>query len=266
MGKSTSAGASDAITLQGIGERLETARKGERLTQVALAKKLGVSAPTIGNWERAIKPPKNFIQAIDKIEKIIRPIRLALPLVDEAENNEISELGIWMQVERSKRGWTVHELAKKADVTVQTIKNIESGVSLNPQSSTRTRITDSLEAQVPTSVVSQLRKDQYAGMFKLSEFDPHSKREVLPKEAGVYVLYDRTGRPAYIGKAKSVRDRIRDHSQKFWFNKSLISSHANCVKISDKVLRHGVEQVLIRLMKSHISINNQSTASFDNED
>jgi excinuclease ABC subunit C len=41
----------------------------------------------------------------------------------------------------------------------------------------------------------------------------HDKAEALPAEPGVYIFKDETGKPVYVGKAKSLRHRVRSYFQ-----------------------------------------------------
>ncbi|PYU90839.1 MAG: hypothetical protein DMG25_16315, partial [Acidobacteria bacterium] len=41
------------------------------------------------------------------------------------------------------------------------------------------------------------------------------KAEALPNQPGVYIFKDEAGRPIYIGKAKSLRSRVRSYFQDF---------------------------------------------------
>jgi excinuclease ABC subunit C len=39
------------------------------------------------------------------------------------------------------------------------------------------------------------------------------KAEALPAQPGVYIFKDETGKPVYVGKAKSLRQRVRSYFQ-----------------------------------------------------
>ncbi|MCK5797579.1 MAG: hypothetical protein KAI47_10370, partial [Deltaproteobacteria bacterium] len=70
-------------------------------------------------------------------------------------------------------------------------------------------------------------------------------------------FYDVSERPIYVGKAARISRRVKEHEEKFWF-RSPIVQRALYVEIKDETLRHQVEQVLIKFLKSHAVINKQS--------
>lgn len=253
--------------LVGLGERLRSARKRERLSQAALAEKLGVKQPTIGNWEASAKPPPNFIKSIDSIEDILGPIRSNASSIEEQVGANPSEFGLWLAEQRVAKKWSVAQLAQKAQVTIPTIYYIESGKSQNPQEGTRQRLITALGVDLPAEIKSQIENDarSVGNISAMSDFDPNAGRDLLPNVAGVYVLYDRTERPVYIGKSKNIRDRIsNNHQQKFWF-KSPIVMNGSYIAIEDKALRHHIEQIMIKILKSNLVINIQSTETFSDD-
>ncbi len=80
---------------------------------------------------------------------------------------------------------------------------------------------------------------------------------VIASPSRVYVFYDVSDRPVYIGESQNIGTRVGTHEDKFWF-KFPIVSNAAYVEIKDKDLRHQVEQVLIKFLKSNAVINKQS--------
>jgi hypothetical protein len=90
----------------------------------------------------------------------------------------------------------------------------------------------------------------------LTDFDPYDDRN-LPSVAGVYVFYDVSERPIYVGKAATISNRVKEHKDKFWF-KFPIVDHAAYIPVSDEKVRHQIEQVLIKFLKSNAVINRQS--------
>jgi len=110
---------------------------------------------------------------------------------------------------------------------------------------------------VPEDVRTEMEEEQeIAGLGPLTDFDPHCAED-RPKVPGVYVFYDVSDRPVYVGKAKDIKGRVGSHEEKFWFKYPIVS-HAAYVEIADQNLRHQVEQVLIKFLKSNAVINKQS--------
>lgn len=87
----------------------------------------------------------------------------------------------------------------------------------------------------------------------MTDFDPHSDDD-FPREPGVYVLYDISDRPVYVGKSGNIRDRVRGHVDKFWY-RSPIVEHAAYVRVDDSILRGQLEETLIKFLKSNAVIN-----------
>ncbi len=94
------------------------------------------------------------------------------------------------------------------------------------------------------------------GLGSLEDFDPHVDSE-RPAEPGIYVLYDISERPIYVGQGTNVRARIRNHEEKFWFKRPIVES-ASWIRIEDERLRVQIETLLIKFLKSNAVINKQN--------
>jgi transcriptional regulator with XRE-family HTH domain len=165
--------------------------------------------------------------------------------------------GRWLEGERVKAGLSVPELAEKAGVSAMAIYNIESGRSVNPRSETRDALQGALNMDAPAELVELAEESSdIEGLGALTDFDPHDKSD-RPTLPGVYVFYDVSDRPIYVGKAEQIAKRVKEHEDKFWFKRPIVNNAAY-VEISDKTLRHQVEQVLIKFLKSNAVINKQS--------
>jgi len=91
---------------------------------------------------------------------------------------------------------------------------------------------------------------------ELIDFNPHNYAD-LPATPGIYVLYDVSERPIYVGQASDIRSRIGSHNEKFWFKDPIVHTAAY-VTIEDKVLRKKIETLLIRFLKSNAVLNKQN--------
>jgi transcriptional regulator with XRE-family HTH domain len=152
---------------------------------------------------------------------------------------------------------SVPELSHRAGISTVAIYNIENGVSINPREETRKKLAKALNVETPIEVVEEAKELQYIeGLGTLVDFDPYSNED-RPSEGGVYVLYDISERPVYIGKAANIGIRISQHVEKFWFKQPIVSS-ASYIAISDEKLRHQIEQIMIKFLKSNAVINRQS--------
>lgn len=169
-----------------------------------------------------------------------------------------SEFGRWLYETRKRRGVQISELADRSGVSIPQIYNIESGRSQNPQSKTRKRLADAL-GEEPTPQVVQATETsatvEHVGEFV--DFDPHDENDV-PDSPGIYVFYDISERPIYVGQSQNIRGRIlRDHVTRFWY-KAPVVQNAAYVKIDDEALRKKIEKVMIRFLKSNAVINRQN--------
>lgn len=97
----------------------------------------------------------------------------------------------------------------------------------------------------------------------MRDFDPYDETQ-WPEGPGVYVLYDVTERPVYVGKGQKIATRLKAHEkQKFWIKPFV--SYASFIEVKDATMRHQLEQVLIKFLKSNAVINVQSVEGFGDE-
>jgi transcriptional regulator with XRE-family HTH domain len=239
-----------------FGKLLRTARLGEGLNQADVAKKVGVTQATISNWEAGQSEPEGKV--LDKLGRLFGD--LGGSANNGAASGALSDVGAfgeWLRGEREKQGLTVGELADSSGVTAVTIYNLESGRSKNPQSASRSKLEDALKVKVPEDVKQEVsEQSEIEGLGQLVDFNPFAEEE-LPTCAGVYVFYDVSERPIYVGKARRIADRVKDHKEKFWFRQPVVTNAAY-VKINDQKLRHQVEQIMIKFLKKNAVINKQS--------
>jgi transcriptional regulator with XRE-family HTH domain/predicted GIY-YIG superfamily endonuclease len=249
----------------GFGPRIRRMREREGLTQSALAEKLGVTAVAIHMWEGG-----GGINAANK--KKLREILGTLsprkdlksdpdPDPDPDPDVETSSFGDWLRSRRMERSLTIKELAEKAGVSRLAIDNIERGKIQNPQTATRTKLAGVL-GPVPGEVVVETEQESaVVGLGSLKDFQPHVQND-WPRCAGVYVLYDKTQRPVYVGKSDNISRRLQDHSIKKWFIPRIVE-FGSYIEVGDKTLRHQLEQVMIKFLKSQALLNEKSTENLD---
>ena len=166
-------------------------------------------------------------------------------------------IGDWLRGSREGQGLTIRELSKRSGVALVTISNIENGHS-NPQQKTIDKLEKVLRSEVPEETAEELEdRTAILGVSDAKTFDPYDP-ETWPKVGGVYVLYDKSKRPAYIGQGNRISRRIRDHSEKRWYIEPLVQS-GKYVQIEDAELRKSVERALIRLLDSYALVNRHLT-------
>jgi transcriptional regulator with XRE-family HTH domain len=242
-----------------FGDRLRQSRLSEGLSQDELANKLDVAQPTISTWERGAAQPGP--KQLSKLEEILGKL---LSAKDRSHDDSdfvgglpSNAFGVWLRRARGNAKMSVPELAKSAGISSVAIYNIESGKSINPQAETKASLERALKSKIPEEVRKEIVDEQeIKGVGTLTDFDPHDEKS-LPKAPGVYVFYDVSERPIYIGKSDNISRRVKDHSDKFWFKRPIVDS-ASYVEIKDQSMRHSVEQVLIKFLKSNAVINKQS--------
>ncbi len=198
-----------------LGQRIRRAREREGLTQSALAKKVGVSQGAVAIWEGGQGPT-------EANKKKLEDVLGALSAEPQSKNTQsiaedVSSFGSWLREQRTQKGLSVPELAKNARVSAPAVYNIESGKIQNPQSATRDRLAKALGMPIPEQVVTETVESQnVVGLGPLTDFQPHDTKE-WPTCAGVYVLYDVSQRPIYVGKGDNIGKRLKVHDEKFWF-------------------------------------------------
>ncbi len=231
---------------------IRKARASVGLTQAEVAKKVGVTAAAVAHWEAGTTKPNE--KSFKKLERVLGP------LVD----SDISSFGTWLSNVRLTASMSVPELAEKANVTPAAIYNIESGKSKNPQAATRNKLSAALGKAIPKEIVKETEEDQsIEGLGNLTDFDPHSEAD-WPQCAGVYVLYDISQRPIYVGKSSKISARLKNHFQSFWF-KFPVVAYGSYVEVTDETLRHQLEQTMIKFLKSNAVINKQAVQGFEEE-
>ena len=244
------------------GERIRRNRIRNGLSQTDLADKFGVSQVTVSNWEMgkaALKPgQKAAVFEFLGLQKARVESKAAGAVLEEEEEEEHgpSAIASWLSRTRLERKMSVPELAAKAELSAPAIYNIESGRITNPRAETIRRLEAALEEKVPSETREEIREEATVeGVGEFFEFDPLNRGD-WPDVPGIYVLYDISERPVYVGQGSSIKKRIQDHEEKFWF-KSPIVSTAAYIKIPDGDLRKKIETILIRFLKRNAVINKQ---------
>lgn len=240
-----------------FGERLKRARVRNAMTQADLGEKMDVTQATISNWESArVIPTREQKAELKRILGGFSP--------DAAGNRSEPEVVVgptplsgWLAKARFEKKLSVPELAEKAGLSAPAVYNIESGRILNPRPETIRRLERALGKEIPHEAKEEIREEaKIEGFGELIDFDPHDDDD-LPAVGGIYVFYDISERPIYVGQGADIRNRIRLHRDKFWFKQPIVHTAAY-VKIEEKGLREKVETLLIRFLKSNAVINKQN--------
>lgn len=172
------------------------------------------------------------------------------------ETTDDSPLAEWLKKARIARGFSIAELANRSGVTHASIYRIEDGVTRNLRETTRVKLEKALGSAMPAEAANEVAQEsQVPGLGRFEDFNPYADEE-RPTGPGIYVLYDISERPVYVGEGSNVRARIIDHEEKFWFKRPIIES-ASWIRIEDVTLRKQIETLLIKFLKSNAIINKQ---------
>jgi transcriptional regulator with XRE-family HTH domain len=203
-------------------------------------------------WEKGKAAPGK--DQLLKLNEILGGLTRTSEAVTEAKSQ--APIAAWLSRALAKKDLTVGELAAKADVSVPTVYNILSGRAENPHPRTiaalEKALGDNFESKDEASEASEI-----TGVGELIDFNPYDQKE-LPTKAGVYVLYDISQRPIYVGKASNIAGRLNDHGTRFWYKRPLVETGAY-IEIQNKLLRDQIETVLIQFLKNNAVINKQRT-------
>jgi transcriptional regulator with XRE-family HTH domain len=202
-----------------FGERMRRGRIQNAWTQAELGEKIDVVGPTISNWEKEktvpTKKQKDRIRGILGLEYSGKTTTPNASTPGSAAVEAPSAFGTWLSRTRLEKKMSVAELAKSSGVSGPAIYNIESGRIANPRAETVRRIEKALGQDLPAETKEELSKEStITGLGEFVDFDPHDADD-RPTASGVYVLYDISERPIYVGEGGSIRKRIKDHEEKF---------------------------------------------------
>lgn len=225
--------------------RIKQARISAGYTQEEFAKKLEVSQALVSQWESGRARPSE--SNTEKIERV-------LGALSKAEYFRGSPFGEWLKKSRLSKNLSVQELAKGADVSPLTIYLIEKGTVTRPQKATIDAIVGELDTELPKDFTQELDKEsKIEGFGNLTDFDPYDE-DNLPSIAGIYVFYDISDRPIYVGQGENIGRRVQDHAEKFWFKQPVVE-RGSYIAVSDKKMRLRIETLLIKFLKSNAIIN-----------
>lgn len=189
--------------------------------------------------------------------------------VDDADLDDeaLPQFAAWLREQRTKKGWTQKKLSTESGISGQQISNLETGRSRNPQSETVDALKKALGETPPEAA---LKEEEVAteipGLGSLRDFDPYAT-ERLPEVRGVYVFYDKTKRPVYVGRAtkRPISKRVAEHADKFWFKPPVVNS-AFYLEIDNEQLCAQTEQVLIKFLRTHLLLNKQGVETDPDDD
>jgi transcriptional regulator with XRE-family HTH domain len=180
--------------------------------------------------------------------------------------------GHWLRRTRESFAISQMELGRRSGVSNVTISFIETGRTQNPTRTIRDSLVEALnaihqerganarpqtsaalEAPKPSDIAEEEAELAIPGLGSLEAFDPFAIDQI-PDQPGVYVFYDISDRPIYVGRSKNVRNRVRTHHDRFWFKQPLVTT-AYYLRVDDNQLRSQIEKVLIQFLRSNAVVN-----------
>ena len=238
-----------------IGKLIAEALERLGYTQAQLARELGVTPATVGNWIRNGPPDAR----ITELERILGPLRPQ------------SEIAQWLRRERNRANLTQKDLGYKAKVSSITISKIETGDTTAPHRETIAKLSNALGVPAPgdgegdyegddTPIIESSDKHQPVDTIgDMEDFLPHDENEIrriLNDIGGIYVLLNQNGNAVYVGQSNNIAKRITSrnngHSGQKWYNERTITS-AKYIRIENDAMRRKIEAVLIQLLRPQIN-------------
>ena len=231
-------------------EQIKNARLSLSLSQEDFGNLLGVSGSSVSMLERGETSPLD----ISKDDHDYHAWAAILSGDKAKLKNLPNPIACWVKQERKKSKISISQLASKSGLATHEIKAIERG-----ESAKNTSIISKLEMVIgnkaPSNTSEITLNNTIPGVGALVDFNPHNIDE-RPLCSGIYVFYDISDRPIYVGESKNNRNRIKQHEEKFWFKSPLVE-HAAYIDIKDDKLRKGIEQILINFLRSNAVLNKQ---------
>lgn len=231
-------------------EEIKKARLAIGMSQEDFGNKLGMSGSSVSMLEKGLTSPIN----IDESDCKYGAWNAMLSGDEKIIENLPNPIAAWLKRIRTSRSMSIKQLASKSDVGDHMIRAIERGDSPSNRAIVQ-ELELALGEKAPINLVDASQDNIIPGIGTLEDFNPHNVDE-RPLCAGIYVFYDISDRPIYIGESSNIRKRIKQHEEKFWFKPPLVE-YAAYINVNDDKLRKGIEQILINFLRSNAVLNKQ---------
>lgn len=247
--------------------RLKDAREKASLSQAELGEKFHVSQGAVHTWESGASEPRGdtYEKLLDWIERSEKGQKTPGKSTAQTEEDipgehETSGFGEWLLNERQSQGLSRAKLADKAGLSPQAVYTIEMGIVRTPWKRTRERLVAALGSDpLPRDVAEEIEEEsEVQGLGEFSDFSPWDD-SMIPEEPCVYVYYDRTERPIYVGRTNNLRRRNKQHQeQDRWFFRRLVE-RGGYFRVDGDTQRTQLEKVLIQFLGRNTLFNKQGT-------
>jgi transcriptional regulator with XRE-family HTH domain len=220
-------------------------------TQKKLADELNVSQTLISFWEKGSQRPNAEMR-----EKLVEVFGAGF----RDEETFGMSLGEWLRSKREERKLTMGELAQKTGLSWPAIKLIEDGVTQSPHRKTVEAL-EKVLGELPSVQSKDFEDERKVAGFDLIgindiddwQAEASRTREKIPC---IYIIYDKSNRPVYIGQTDNLYRRFKNHEREFWWKKPIAHRYAYIV-VEDAKFRRDVEKVMIKLVGTHALMNEQ---------
>jgi transcriptional regulator with XRE-family HTH domain len=156
----------------------------------------------------------------------------------------------------AKQEISIQELANRTGLSYPGVWNIVRGHTQYPQQATRKKISEALNSQVPSKIEQEIATQSSVSGYEWTDFSPYDL-QTIPQQGGIYVFYDITDRPVYVGKSRTnVRGRIHDHQTRFWFKQPLVM-RGSFLAVDDPTMCDKIEMILIKFLGNHALLNSK---------
>lgn len=167
--------------------------------------------------------------------------------------------GRWLEAELSAKAMNSWDLAQRSDILVHHIEQILRGDIRHPMPAVMKSIQESLDEEVDTVTRNAIRQDsEIEGFGDFCDFDPHGDQSLWPTGSGVYVFYDISSRPVYVGETSDLQRRMKQYfspQRRMWWVSQPIVETASFIPVEETQLRKRLEKILIRFLKSNAVMN-----------
>lgn len=231
-------------------EKIKEARASLEMSQEDFGNILGMSGSSVSMLERGETSPIT----VEKDDSNYLSWKAVLMGNKDQIKNLPNPIAAWLKLMRKRNKLTIEQLSTKSSVSDYEIRSIERGELPRSRKSIE-QLEMTFGEKSPEIKKNKLEDNFIPNVGGLEDFNPHNIND-RPICSGIYVFYDISDRPIYVGESKNIRNRIKQHEEKFWFKQPIVE-YAAYIKIDDEKLRKGIEQILINFLRSNAVLNKQ---------
>ena len=167
--------------------------------------------------------------------------------------------GRWLYAELSSKNMNSWDLAQSSEIPEEHIEQIIRGEIRHPMPAVMKSIQESIDEKLDAKTIDAIREDsEIEGFGEFVDFDPHGDTARWPTGGGVYVFYDVSSRPVYVGETGDLHRRMKDyfspHRRMWWVSQPIVET-ASFIPVEDTKVRKRLEKILIRFLKSNAVMN-----------